>query len=88
MPPGEVLIAPLMGKDEDHYPDLRGGHDTEYVAIRVSARGRDKPGVVTALNPRRYPVEEHLIEAWPVTAPALRAVVKRDELTRQLENST
>lgn len=51
-PPSEVVIAPLMGKDEDHYPDLRGGRDTEYLTIRVSVRGRDKPGKpITALNP-------------------------------------
>jgi hypothetical protein len=87
-PVGAVAIAPLMGSDEDHYPDLRGDHDTEYLAIRVSARGRDNPGVITALNPRRYPVEEHLIEAWPVAEPAPRAVLKRDNLTRQWENST
>jgi hypothetical protein len=85
---GVRILADLIGKIEDHYPDLRGGHDTGYLTIRVSVRGRDKPGVVTALNPRRTPLEDHLIEAWPVAGPAPRLVLKRDEFSRRWENHT
>ncbi len=88
-PTSEVrVIAGLMGTIEDHYPDLRGGHDTGYLAIRVSVRGRDKHGLpASPLHPRRTPLEDHLIEAWPVAGPASRVVPKRDEFSRRWENS-
>jgi hypothetical protein len=90
-PTAEVqVIAGLMGNVEDHYPDLRGGHDTGYLAIRVSVRGRDKlalPASAAALHPRRAPWEDHLIEAWPVTAPAPHVVLKRDQFSRRWETS-
>jgi hypothetical protein len=88
-PVGEVrVIAGLIGKIEDHYPDLRGGHDTGYLAIRVSVRGRDKNGIpASPLHPRRTPLEDHLIEAWPAAGPAPRVVFKRDEFSRGWENS-
>jgi hypothetical protein len=57
-PTGEVRVADLTGKVEDHYPDLRGVHDTGYLAIRVSVRGRDRlglPASAGALHPRRAP---------------------------------
>jgi hypothetical protein len=86
-PVGEVrVIAGLIGKIEDHYPDLRGGHDTGYLAIRVSVRGRDKSGIpVSPLHPRRTPLEDHLIEAWPAAGPAPRVVLKRDEFSHRRE---
>jgi hypothetical protein len=84
-PAGEVrVIAGLIEKVEDHYTDLRGGHDTGYLAIRVSARGRDKSGIpASPLHPRRTPLEDHLIEAWPAAGPAPRVVLKRDESSRR-----
>jgi hypothetical protein len=87
-PTGEVrVIADFVGKIEDQYPDLRGGHDTGYLAIRVSVRGRDKPGIpASSLHPRRTPLEDHLIEAWPVAGPAPHVVLKRDEFSRRWEN--
>jgi len=87
-PAGEVRVrADLVGPVEDQYPDLRGGHDCEYLTIRASARGRDRRIGVPAspLHPRRAPVEHHLIETWPATGPAPRAVLKRDEVSRRLE---
>lgn len=86
-PAGELLIADLMGNVADHYPDLRGGHDSGYLAIRVSVRGRDKHGIpASPLNPRRTPLEDHLIETWPVAGPAPHIVLKRDEFSRSWEN--
>jgi len=86
-PTGEVRVADIMGKIEDHYPDLRGGHDTGYLAIRVSVRGRGKPGLpASALHPRRTPLEDHLIQTWPVTGPAPRVVLKRDEFSRRFDD--
>lgn len=73
---------------QDHFPDLSGGRPTEFLAIRVSARGRDaKITRSPAVNPRRVPLEHHLIEAWPVAAPAPREVLKRDETTRYWESA-
>lgn len=89
-PAGEVRVADIAGKIEDHYPDLRGGHDTGYLAIRVSVRGRDRlglPASADALHPRRARLEDHLIEAWPVAGPAPRVVLKRDEFSRRWETS-
>ena len=87
-PAGEVrVIAGLIGKIEDHYPDFRGGHDARYLAIRVSVRGRDKPVIpASPLHPRRVPLEDHLIEVWPAAEPAPRVVLKRDEFSRRWEN--
>ncbi len=89
-PAGEVRVADITGVIEDHYPDLRGGHDTGHLAIRVSVRGRDRlalPASAGALHPRRAPWEDHLIEAWPVTRPAPQVVLKRDEFSRRWETS-
>src|SRR5258707_13651245 len=78
----------IFGTIDDQYPDLRGGHDTGYLAIRVSVRGRDKHGMpASPLHPRRTRLEDHLIDAWPVAGPASRVVPKRDEFSRRWENS-
>jgi hypothetical protein len=54
----------------------------------VSVRGRDKSGIpASPLHPRRTPLEDHLIEAWPAAGPAPRAVLKRDEFSRHWETS-
>jgi hypothetical protein len=88
-PAGEVrIIADIMEDFADQYPDLRGGHDTGYLAIRASVRGRDKPGLpASPLHPRRIPLEDHLIEAWPVAGPEPHAVIKRDGLSRGREGA-
>jgi hypothetical protein len=68
--------------------DLRGGRDSEYLAIRVSVRGRDKRTMpASGLNPRRTPWEHHLIETWPAAAPAPHVVLKRDETSRYWEST-
>ena len=87
-PAGAVRVrGDLVGPIADQYPDLRGGHHSEYLTIRVSARGRDNPRGAPAspLNPRRDPLEHHFIEAWPVTGPAPHVVLKRDEVSRRRE---
>lgn len=80
-----VLRGALVGKTEEHYPDLRGDHDGSYLSIRVSARGRDsQPGVpASPQHPRRNPVEHHLIQTWPAAEPALGVVLKRDDVSRR-----
>jgi hypothetical protein len=88
-PTDEVrILADLVGKIEDHYSDLRSGHDTGYLAIRASVRGRDRHGPpASALHPRRLPLEDHLIETWPAAGPAPRVVLKRDEFSRRWEDT-
>ncbi len=88
-PAGEVRVAGQLGEVEPHYPDLTGGRETGHLAIRVCVRGRDTV-TPTALgtNPRRTPLEYHLIEAWPVAAAAPRVVLKRDQFSRDWEKST
>jgi len=81
--PGEVRIADFTGEVEEHYPDLTQGHHVGHLAIRVSVRGRTSPEpVATATHPRRTPLEEHRVEAWPVAHPAPRVILKRDDLRR------
>ncbi|HEV2344038.1 MAG TPA: hypothetical protein VGS97_08095 [Actinocrinis sp.] len=63
-PQAEVQIYTDQLADQDQFPDLTGGRRTEYLAIRVSARGRDaKITRSNAVHPRRVPLEHHLIEA-------------------------
>ena len=58
------------------------------IAIRISARGRDANVTRSpAVSPGRVPLEHHLIETWPVSAPASRQVYKRDATTRYWETS-
>jgi GNAT superfamily N-acetyltransferase len=87
-PAGQVRVADQLGEIQEHYPDLAGGRGDGYLAVRVSVRGRDQQ-VLTArgINPRRTPVEHHLIEVWPVPAPGPRVVLKRDEFSRAWEAS-
>ena len=41
-PASEVRVrAALVGPVEEQYSDLRGGHDSEYLTVRASARGRE-----------------------------------------------
>jgi hypothetical protein len=88
-PAGEVRIADQMGELESHYPDLAGGGTVEYLAIRVSVRGRGAPEPMPGpTHPRRTPLEEHLIEAWPATGPAGHAVLKRDVFSRNWESGS
>lgn len=87
-PQAEVQIYTDQLADQDQFPDLTGGRRTEYLAIRVSARGRDaKITRSNAVHPRRVPLEHHLIEAWPAAAPTPRQVLKRDETTRYWESA-
>ena len=88
-PETDVDIFDDLLADQEQFPDLTGGRRVEYLTIRVSARGRDakaayRPGV----HPRRVPLEHHLIEAWPASAPAPREVLKRDQTTRSWEDPT
>lgn len=85
-PAGEVRVADDAGRIVPHYPDLAGGRHL-HLAIRVSVRGRSsgepRHG---AASPRRTPVEDHLIEAWPTAAAAPYRVLKRDSLSRAIED--
>ncbi len=84
-PAGEVRVASQGGEIEEHYPDLSRGR-RGHLAIRVSVRGRDQYGMpISAINPRRTPLEDHLIDAWPVAQAAPRVVLKRDNSTRNWE---
>jgi hypothetical protein len=81
-PRAEVHVYDHGLSFQDHFPDLTGGRRTEYLAIRVSVRGRGAEITRSpAVNPRRVPLEHHLIEAWPVAMPTARDVLKRDETT-------
>ncbi len=86
------LASGRKGRRARYVPDGSvgyGGRRTEYLTIRVSARGRDaKVTHSPRVHPRRVPLEHHLIEAWPASAAAPREVLKRDETTRYWENST
>ena len=79
-PTGEVRVADDAGNIQQPYPDLTGGRHLAYLTIRASVRGRD-----SQQDPRRTPVEHHLIEAWPATEPAPHRVLKRDNLSRRYE---
>jgi hypothetical protein len=88
-PQAEVQIYTDQLADQDQFPDLTGGRRVEYLAIRVSARGRDaKVTHPPRVHPRRVPLEHHLIEAWPASTLGPREVLKRDQTTRSWENST
>jgi hypothetical protein len=86
-PMGEVRVADDAGWPISNYPDLTDGRP-DFLAVRVSARGRDRRAYSGAVHPRRRVVEEHLIEAWPVVLPQPRAVLKRDTMTRNWERSS
>jgi len=72
---------------QEQFPDLTGSCRTEFLAIRVSACGRDANRGQRGNSPTDPPLEWHRIEAWPVTAPALRVVLRRDETTHYWENA-
>lgn len=85
-PRAEVHVYDHGWSFQDHFPDLTGGRRTEYLTVRVSTRGRGTEITRShAVNSRRVPLEHHLIEAWPVAAPAARDVLKRDETTHYWE---
>jgi GNAT superfamily N-acetyltransferase len=87
-PAGQVRVADQLGEIQEHFPDLAGGRDAGYLAVRVSVRGRDQQVLTArAINPRRTPVEHHRIEAWPAPAASPRVVLKRDEFSRAWEAS-
>jgi hypothetical protein len=73
---------------QEQFPDLAGGRRTEYLAVRVSARGRDTTTARSpAADPRRFPLEQHLVEAWPAAGPAPREIYQRDETTAYWESA-
>ena len=88
-PRAEVQIYTDQLAVQDQFPDLTGGRRAEYLTVRISVRGRDAKAMHHArVDPRRLPLEHHLIEAWPASAFASREVLKRDQTTRYWENST
>jgi hypothetical protein len=84
-PSGQVRVAHQDGRVQPQYPDLTVGRDLRYLAVRVSVRGRDRPSSSSAVHPRHRPVEDHFVEAWPVSGPAPWHVLKRDAMTRDWE---
>ena len=87
-PQAEVRICDWNTSLQDNFPDLTGGRRSGYLTIRVNARGRDAEITRSpAVNPRRVPMEHHLIEAWPASAPAPRRVLKRDGTTQYWEST-
>jgi hypothetical protein len=86
-PMGLLRVTHWNREPADGAGDLASLAAAEYVTIRVSARGRDSEiRTDHSKNPRRFPVEHHRVQAWPVTGPAPRAVMKRDATTRQWES--
>jgi hypothetical protein len=84
-----VEIVDWLWSAQDQFPDLTAGRRIDYLTIRVSARGRDaKTDTTPATNPRRVPVEHHLLEAWPASSPSPREVLKRDQTARYWESLT
>ncbi len=87
-PDTEVQVFDYQYEWQEQFPDLTGGSRTEFLAIRVSARGRDANPGQRGYSPTDPPLEWHRIEAWHVTAPAPRTVLRRDETTRYWENAS
>lgn len=87
-PRADVRICDWNTSLQDHFPDLTRGRRSNYLTIRVSARGRDAEITRSpAVNPRRVPMEHHMIEAWPASASAPRRVLKRDGITLYWEST-
>lgn len=81
-PRAQVEIRDWLLSAQNQFPDVTGGRRVDYVTVRVSAKGRDAKAATT----RRRPLEHHLIEAWPASAPVPREVLKRDETSRYWES--
>ena len=87
-PDTEVQVFDHQYEWQEQFPDLTGGRRIEFLAIRVSTRGRDANPGQRGYSPTDPPLEWHRIEAWPVTAPAPRVVLRRDGTTRYWENAS
>jgi hypothetical protein len=85
-PRGELLLASWRMEPAAHFPSLASGARDGYVAVRVSARDRDRPPA--GVDSRRRPVEHHRVQTWPVAGPAARIVIKRDSTTARWESLT
>jgi hypothetical protein len=85
-PQGPVRVYSQEWVLQEHYPDLAGGLDPEYLTIRVSARGRDEHSGERGRDPSR-PGERHRIQAWSAAAPAPRLIIKRDQTSRYWEDA-
>ena len=81
-PQGELRLTAWNNELTASFPDLGGLAEAGYLAIRVSARGRDRPlPPVSGDDPRRHPVEHHRIQTWPAASPSPRTVLKKDAVS-------
>ena len=83
---GLLLLADWRMEPAADFPWLASGAEDGYVAVRVSARDRDRPP--TGIDSRRHPVEHHRVQTWPVAGPSARIVLKRDPTTAYWESLT
>ena len=83
-PQGLLLLANWRTEFAADFPPLANSAEDAYVAVRVSARDRDRPR--TGVDSRRHPVEHHRVQTWPVAGLSPRVVLKRDSITSSLES--
>jgi hypothetical protein len=85
-PAGLLRVADWRMEFVADFPPLTSDADHDYLAVRVSARDRNRPQA--GVDSRRHPVEHHRVQIWPVPGLSARIVLKRDSTTEYWESQT